>query len=509
VFVAMKLLTREEKVGLLVVLALISLAYLTIRAGHLSLGRKKGTVLYVSFSNVRGLDEGAQVRVAGVEAGRVEEVSLVDGTPRLKLLIFPGIKIHKDAVASIESLGFMGEKYVELSPGTAGTPYFESGSTIQPGKAGQDFEQVAEQIGLVAQEVKRVIEAIDETIASPEGKQAMKQTLANLEAITAQLKTILEQNSHAVKATVSNVQHLSATLDNILVRNEAQISKIIDDLQKFAELLRAESPRLADRFQSVAQSLDDLIAENRSSLHQTVVNANQLVLKLQTATDNVNSLLSTVNKGEGTIGKLIKDETLYREAQGTLAGLKDTLAKADAFRLYLGYRGEYLTRPDKSKSYISLKLQPRQDKYYLLELVDDFQGMTSTKETKLYIDGNGPVTKREEVCEERFKFSFQIAKRFEDVVLRGGLIESTGGVGLDYLSYGDRVQLHLNAWDFTADKPHLKLDVGYHLGKYFSLNTGFDHLIDNERLSYFLGAGFSFEDEDLKYLLGKIPIPGL
>jgi phospholipid/cholesterol/gamma-HCH transport system substrate-binding protein len=66
----MKLLNKEEKVGLLVIMALISLTYLTFKAGKLSLGRDRGLVLYADFKSVYGLEKGAQVKVAGVEAGK-------------------------------------------------------------------------------------------------------------------------------------------------------------------------------------------------------------------------------------------------------------------------------------------------------------------------------------------------------------------------------------------------------------------------------------------------------
>jgi phospholipid/cholesterol/gamma-HCH transport system substrate-binding protein len=506
----MKLFAKEEKVGLLVIIALVSLAYLTIKTGNLSLGKKKGTVLYASFANVRGLDRGAQVRVAGIEAGRVEDIVLNDnGVPRLTLLVFPEIKVRQDAVASIKSQGFMGEKYVELSPGTPGLPYAKSEGYIRSNEADYELEQVAQQVSELAKELKKITEAISETIATPEGKLAMKQTLANLQAITTQFRTLLEQNTQQISATVNNFQQLSSNLNQVVTKNEARISQIIQDLQSFAKVLRQESPGMAKQFQSTAKSLDDVITENRDALHQGVVNANQLVLKLQGATKNLNDILATVNEGKGTIGKLVKDDTLYHDAQETLAGIKTTLTKAEDFRLYLGYRGEYLTRFDKSKSYVSLKLQPRADKYYLLEIIDDFRGNTTNKETTTYTDSNGPVTTHEEITEDRFKFSAEVAKRFQDVVLRGGVIESTGGVGMDFFTLHDDLQWHVDAWDFTADNPHLKIGADYHFAKYFSVNTGVDHLIDNDSLSFFLGAGFTFEDKDLKYLLGKIPIPGL
>ena len=72
----MKLLGKEEKVGLLVIMALISLTYLTFKAGNLSLRKDRGIVLFADFNQVHGLEKGAQVRIAGVEAGRVKNIIL-------------------------------------------------------------------------------------------------------------------------------------------------------------------------------------------------------------------------------------------------------------------------------------------------------------------------------------------------------------------------------------------------------------------------------------------------
>ena len=105
----MKSLGKEEKVGLLVIMALISLTYLTFKAGNLSLRKDRGIVLFADFDQVYGLDKGAQVRIAGVEAGRVKDIILKNGKPRLNMEIFAGINVQKNTTASIQSQGFMGE----------------------------------------------------------------------------------------------------------------------------------------------------------------------------------------------------------------------------------------------------------------------------------------------------------------------------------------------------------------------------------------------------------------
>lgn len=70
---------------------------------------------------------------------------------------------------------------------------------------------------------------------------------------------------------------------------------------------------------------------------------------------------------------------------------------------------------------------------------------------------DGKTTRTEEFDKDEFLFNAQIGKRFRDVVLRGGLLESTGGVGLDYLTLNDKLTLTFEAFDFSSDRrTHLK-----------------------------------------------------
>lgn len=502
-------LGKEEKVGLLVIMSLISLVYLTFKIGDFSLKRKKGLELYADFVGVNGLEKGAQVRVAGVEAGKVENITLRDGRPRLTMSIFPGIKIRQNAMATIQSQGFMGEKFVELTPGTSDAPYLENGDLVQVSEEYVDFDKLSQRISLVVEDFKAITGALKETLASAEGKMSLQKILVNLQESTFLLKDLFDNNRRNIEQIVTNFQGFSSNINALLMENQKNISLIIADLQSFTQSLREETPEFVQQLQSTAQSLDALLADNRLVVQKGIQNANQLIIKLQGTADHLNGILSSVNQGEGTIGKLFKDDSLYNEAKETIGGIKTVFEATESFQLILGFRNEFFTRFEKSKSYFSLTLQPRRDKYYLLELVDDFRGVTTTKETKISEDTGATNTIREEITIDDFTFTLQIAKRFDNTILRGGLIESKGGVGLDYFLMKDSIQLHLNASDFTVDDPHLKFGIDYRFGKYFLVNTGVDQLVNDDRRSYFFGAGFYFEDEDLKYLLGKIPIPGL
>ena len=87
-------------------------------------------------------------------------------------------------------------------------------------------------------------------------------------------------------------------------------------------------------------------------------------------------------------------------------------------------------------------------------------------------------------------------------------MESTGGVGIDYCPFGDKFLVGIEGWDLGETKPHLKLFARLILKRHFIINIGWDDAVNSQTQSFFAGAGFTFEDKDLKYLLSKLPLPG-
>lgn len=111
-------------------IGVLCLAYLSIKLGKMEVIGNRGTLLCAKFTNIGGLKEGANVEIAGVEIGRVKRITLdKDYTAKVWLLIKPGIKIQKDAIAAVKTKGLIGEKYVEITPGAA-EEYLKSGECI-------------------------------------------------------------------------------------------------------------------------------------------------------------------------------------------------------------------------------------------------------------------------------------------------------------------------------------------------------------------------------------------
>ena len=129
--------------------------------------------------------------------------------------------------------------------------------------------------------------------------------------------------------------------------------------------------------------------------------------------------------------------------------------------------------------------------------------------TTTTVDGVSTTETKKEIEKDKLKFSAQIAKRYYNLGLRGGLFESSGGVAADYYLFDDRLVLSMEAFDFDPDEnPHLKFKANYTPFQYLYLTGGFDDFISDEgKESVFFGMGLQFSDQDLKTLLSGAPIP--
>jgi phospholipid/cholesterol/gamma-HCH transport system substrate-binding protein len=113
----MKKVDTELLVGLFMIIGIACLAYLSIKLGRMEVIGDKGYKLYAEFSEIGGLKKGAAVEIAGVEVGRIKDISLSNYQAKVEIQIYSGIKLPEDSIAAIKTKGLLGEKYLQISPG--------------------------------------------------------------------------------------------------------------------------------------------------------------------------------------------------------------------------------------------------------------------------------------------------------------------------------------------------------------------------------------------------------
>ena len=138
----------ETIVGVFVVFGLLCVGYMTVKLGHVAIFGDNSYTLTASFTSVTGLRVGSPVQILGIEVGRVERLTMDQESQKAVVVmsIHKGIKIYDDAIASIKTEGLIGDKYLSIDPGGAGSLLAAGGAITET----QPAVDIADLIGKYA-----------------------------------------------------------------------------------------------------------------------------------------------------------------------------------------------------------------------------------------------------------------------------------------------------------------------------------------------------------------------
>lgn len=475
--------TTEAKVGLAVLLGAGLLVFMTFKVGGFRL-REQGYRLNVVFNSTGGLDKKSPVRLAGVDIGRVEDIGLTDSKAKVLLRIRPEVHLKKGTKAAIRSTGLLGDKYTEVIPGK-GPELLKDGDTIEAAPPVADIENLMGRFDSIADDIQKVTGSLREALGTEAGEQSLKEIVANIRELSRGISELVDANKEGIGKTVENLEVFSRSLrsqgDQIMTALKEITRKISSGEGTLGKLVNDDLV-----YTKLSRSLDDLDDSLRS----------------------VSVITKRVEQGQGTIGKLFTDDKAYDQLNSSLTALSSAVSRIERFKVDIGFRGEHQFAAGLTKGYFSVSLQPRDDKYYLVELVEDPRGRVTKTTDQVLV--NGVVQNVQDVhIEQKLKFSAEFGKRVSDLGLRVGLVEDTFGLGVDYYLLDDALRLTYEAWDFNSDdpqgnRPHMKVWANYTFFRYLSASAGWDNFLNRKIATPFLGAGLKFSDDDLKYLLGAV-----
>ena len=307
----------QLRVGVMVIVGLAILAVgIFFISGQVGIFNRRYT-LKTYISEAAGLREGAQVRLAGVAAGNVERVQLSPYPERARAVeIVMQVtrsyqnEIRADSVASIDTVGLLGESYVDITRGSPGQEVLSEGGVLKSSEGA---------------EIKQVVQNADDVIV-------------NLRVLSAQLNNITGQMQSG-KGSIGKLiydqtlyNHLNKTadtLDQMVTRLDAgkgSLGKLMAD-----ETFYNNATTTFDRFNKV---LDDM-QHGQGSIAKFISdpavynNVNHLVAQ-------ANSLVDNINQGQGTLGKLAKDPQLYNRLNETFDHLDALSTRMDQGQGTLG-----------------------------------------------------------------------------------------------------------------------------------------------------------------------------
>ena len=484
-------LSVEFKVGIFAIIAIMVLTFMTFKVGSLPMIWDKGYKLYVMVDDTSGLDEKSRIRIAGVEAGIVDRIDLEDGRARITLLLDPDIKIYKDAEVSLKMSGMLGDRHLALRTGSSDQPLLGNGDQILNVMPPTDIDMLADKLTSAAVNIGDLTTNIN-AIFGEEERDAIKEALHNLRDVTGSLKEISDGNKVPLNNIIARLESFTEFLDT-------KGPGVMDDISEVANTINERAPLLLDDLTIAAKELREIMQENRTTFRDSMEN-------FKDVSESAGIIARKLEKGEGTLGKLLQEDKLYDSLNKVADEAGKSLEVVGNLRTFMDFHTEYSFKDTEWKGFFELTLQPRDDKYYILGITADPMG--SVERTETTTDGGAPVI--EDKIERNIEFTAQYAKRFDDVALRIGLMENTLGAGADYFFNDDAGRIKLDVWDLSADeaqanKAHARLGVDYNVFKFLFVSGGVDNFLNSDRRSLYLGGGLKFEDEDFKYLLGKMP----
>lgn len=482
----MRELSTELKVGAFALIVLAVLTFMTFKVGGLDWAKKKGYAVHIVFSSTAGLDEKTRVRIAGVDAGVVEAIGLIEGKARVTLRIDPGVKIYKNAQASIRSAGLLGDKYLDIRIGSSEAGQLQDNDTITDVMEVADMDDLARNLISVSQSFTRLTEALNDVFGDDQVKRSLNETIVNLREVSSTLNQTISLNDQKLRTVLDNINTLTASLNSMVDRNREPFSASIANMKDFSESLRSTGPELIENLNRATKDLKAMVEENRPGIRNAV--------------ESFDKVAQRVDRGEGTLGKLVKDDRLYDSLNKTADGLNKTLSAVERFRAYITFQAEYLSREKDGKASLDLTLQPDKDKYYILGVVG---GSPRTSVVRDIVNTPPGTTVTEEEISNKIRFNAQFGRRFNNAAIRLGLFENTFGLGGDYFLHNDKGKISVDVWDFqkneeNARTAHLKAGVSYFLFRNLFLSAGGDNLLSRRYRGGYIGVGLRFEEQDFR-----------
>lgn len=249
-------MSGELKAGFFVLAAIASLVFMTTRLTQNQFAFKGLKRYYAPVADATGLLSKTKVKMAGLDVGQIETIELAGKHARIVLQIASDIDVKKDASVAIKSIGFLGDKYVELFPGSDGSPSMAEGGTLAESATGGGIDALTSKTTAVVENLKEITDVLKE----------------------------------ALKGGDTGDEDAGSRLDRIL-----------DNMEQFSAALAS-----MDRIGDVADRLSE-ITGNIRDITDKVKNGEGTIGKLLTDTDTVdklNSTLSGVNKIINRVDKL-------------------------------------------------------------------------------------------------------------------------------------------------------------------------------------------------------------
>ena len=244
---------------------------------------KRENTHYAVYDNVEGLQIGTKVTVNGLIVGKVATIDFLPNSAKIlvSFTLRNDVQFSSSSVAELYEASLIGGKSIAIIPDYSSAIMLQDGDTLNTAVKPGLTDVVNQQIAPLQQKLERALVNADSlftginTVLNQEGKDNMSTTLADL------------------SKTIKSINGVAASLDQLLDSQEGNLTTTLDNFAKIS---------------SNVNQLTDSLAQ--SNIKQTLV-------AFENTVNRLNGILSDIEQGKGSMGKLMKDESVYNNIQAT------------------------------------------------------------------------------------------------------------------------------------------------------------------------------------------------
>lgn len=283
-------LSKEVKTGILAIGAILLLifGYSFLKGTNLL---DKNREFFVKYNNVEGLAQAAPVTINGLTVGKVQDITFANSKGGLivKFTVEKDFDFSKNSIVRIYSAGLIGGKSLGIFPEYDANNIAKSGDTLFGDVEDGMLTAVSKALGPLEKKVNNTLATVDtlllnvNAIIDEKTRQNLKEAIENL------------------NNTLNSFSGVSENLNHILANNTGKLDNTFTNLDK-----------TAGNLSKLTDSLSQL-------------ETGKLVTDLQNVVDKMDKIVSGVDNGEGSIGKLLKDDKLYQNLEGASKQLEELL----------------------------------------------------------------------------------------------------------------------------------------------------------------------------------------
>jgi phospholipid/cholesterol/gamma-HCH transport system substrate-binding protein len=345
----------ETKVGIMVGVGVVIFLVLITGFGGFRIG-ERGYEITATFNYVGGLDLNAPVRLAGMEIGEVRDMEIKDGKVHVTLYLRPDARLREDSSITINSIGLIGEKYIEISMGDPTKQLVCEGAVIE-GTDPVSISEVLTKAERITLKISEVVETLDRVLAGRGLKERVESILTHLNTFSSTMEEIAVENkarvSDTIEGIVKTMDDLSrvseriegaiSSLDNVIEENKEDINKASENFRLASEELRETTAGLKRRLfetttdlKHIVEKWNSVTTSGEKKLDTTLNELHKATEDLRSSLSSLKDLMEDIEAGQGTLGRLLKDDEMAKDIQDAAQALKGLMEGLEAGEGALG-----------------------------------------------------------------------------------------------------------------------------------------------------------------------------